>query len=756
MHISFIFVNFEYLKQIRLRPSYPHNEHEIAELRKLVCTYEEQVADSNERLCAKEDELERERLLREELVRKAVDERMQQVKAEAYEKAMADARAEAEKSVAGIRAEAEVEKAEAEAEKAEARRLREEALREKAEAGAIMEEAESRKADADEYMRDAREKLAAEARELKQNTAKIKEGAIREYMERCGNAKDLMFDAFIKSMQQLPGSTPKARKKLMAEYRDISDKTVEAVTTEVKRQLGAAATDSRKKIQQIAYLANEKFGCRSERTHFSQDEWKSMEQSLLKANLLDEEDEARFKEALANHRRAKAILESWKNAGQKPGHGQSPIPESVPVSSKIVLTPKEVTDNPGKYRKLSQTETSTLHRHTSFTRKVVVRQTWVLIDAMANPELKEIVSSELPEGLEPEGKYDNSVRAHVVVSKYVDHIPLARQESMTEREGCRINRSTMDGLVDDCTELYLRPLFPLLEAEVLKSDYIAADGVPMKVVDREKNKTVNRYAVAIRSVLTGAVIFRSHINDDDDGKKKSGRSKKVLLEYLKDWNGVAIMCDGCPSYDWIRELGKTICRCAVHSRREFDKGKRENRNLVSEPIMLFQMIFLVEDFIRQALERREMTMSDVSEYRHTYAEPAWILLKAWCAATLLHVPDGSQVKKACNYLLNHYDELTNYLDIPFMPCHNNDTERVIRSLVMGRKNYLFNQSEQALERDTIIYSFFATCAVNDVDPRRWLEYVMDHFEETPTDRLHTLLPQHWVDVTRQINSSQKN
>lgn len=739
-----------------MRPSDPHIEHELEELRRRVSTYEEQVADSNERLCAREDELERERLLRVELVRKAVDKRMEQTKAEAYGKALADARAEAEQSLAGLRADAE-------AEKTEALELKEEALLEKAQAGSLMAqadtlmaEAESRKADADEYLRDAREKLAAEARELKHNTAKIKEEAIREYMERCGNAKDSMFDAFVQSMQQLPGSTPAARERLMAEYRHISDKTVEAVTSEVRRQLSAAATDSRKKIQQIAYLANEKFGCRSERAHFTPDEWDAMEQSLLKAKLLDGKDEARFREALANHRRAKAILESRKDTGKKAGHGQSPIPESVPVSSRTVLTPKEVTDNPGKYRKLSQTETGTLHRHTTFTREIVVRETWVLIDPLANPELKEIVSSELPGGHEPEGKYANSVRAHVVVSKYVDHIPLARQESMTEREGCRINRSTMDGFVDDCTDLYLRPLFPLLEAEVLKSDYIAADGVPMKVVDRGKNKTVNRYAVAIRSVLTGAVIFRSHINDDDDGKKKSGRSRKVIQKYLEDWNGVAIMCDGCPSYDWIRDTGRKICRCAVHSRREFDKGGKENRRLVSEPIMLFQMIFLVEDHITQALERREMTMEDVSRYRLTFAEPAWILLRAWCAATLPHVPDGSQVKKACNYLLNHYDELTNYLVIPFMPCHNNDTERVIRNLVMGRKNYLFNQSEEALERDTVIYSFFATCAVNNVDPRRWLEYVMDHFDQTPADRLHTLLPQHWIDVTKECSPSQKN
>lgn len=699
-------------------------------------TYEEQLADTNERLCATEDALERERLMREEIIREEVARRLREIEDEARAKGIAEAQAELAKEQESLRHD-----------KDNLRRDRE-GLEEE------LAKLDARKSDVDRILKDGLEKMAAQSRELAANVKKIKEDAVMEYRKNCGDIQARMIELFMKSLKELPGASRQKREKLMSDYKSVSEQSMKAIGDEVKKQIAAVAADSTKKTHQIEWLAKQMFGRRSEKMRYTPEEWEEMEKKWLSDKLLSDEALASFKKAIEEHRKARARLQEMEQAKSESGHGKTKIPDTVPVSSEITLTPKEVTDNPGKYRLLRVSKVCTLHKHTAYTQSVVNRETYVLIDPLANPELKEIVTSELPDDYSPEGKYANSVKAGVIVSKYVDHIPLARQESISEREGCRINRSTMNDFINECAESYLKPLFPLLEAEVLNSELIAADGVPMKVVDNEKSRTVGRYVVAIRSIDTGAVIFKSYINTDEDKKKKkrSGRDKGVLQSYLKDWTGFAIMCDAYQGYDWLAGQGKTICRCSAHSRRDFVDADREYHQAVKEGIMHFQMIYAVENQINDALERGEMRLSEVSEYRHAFAEPSWVHLKAWCASMLLKVPENTLLSKACKYLLNHYDELTNYLDIPRMPLDNNGTERMIRNLVMGRKNYLFNQSEESLARDTVIYSFLATCAVKNVNPQRWLESLMDNFDNTPEEKLYTLLPQYWYDVTQPTSS----
>ncbi len=733
-----------------MRPVDPHIAQENAELRQRVSVYQDQIADTNERLCAKEDELERERLLREELVNKAIAERMERIFAEAYEKAKADAYAEVQASVAERESRVTQLEMEVSQKEEEARRERDALVSERSEMETERAAMKAERDRAEECLRQSREKLAAEVRDLKANTKKIKEEAIRDYIERCGQAKDELFNTFLNSLSELPGATPKRRKEIAQEYTQVADKAISAVGEEAKRQIQAAVAKSKENINHIGWLANQVFGRRSERIVFSEEEWSEKEKEWGEGKLLDEEERKCLQLALKEHRQALAILRARDQRKSSAGHGQSPIPDSVPVSSVTTLIPDVVKENPGKYRRIGVTEQRQLRRHVSFTQDIVHKETYALIAPLENPDLPEIVSVELPEELKDRGKYHNSVKAWTTVSKYVDHLPLARQEDITEREGCRINRSQLSDMVDECHS-FLEALFPLLEAEVLASECIAADGTPMRVVDNDRHRTVQRYVTSIRSIDTGAVIFKSYVNTEEEkrhGKQKAGRSAEVLKSYFVKWKGNAIMCDAFQGYDWMKITGKILCRCSSHGRREFFKADKENQALAREPLMLFQMIFLFEEYIADELKRGSMTLAEVCPYRKTFEEPLWIQLKAYCAQTILAAPAGSQIRKACNYLLRHYDEMTNYLDIPVMPCHNNETENVLRKLVLGKKNYLFSQTEESLARDTVIYSFFATCAVNHIDPIRWLEYVMDNLHSTPADKLHTLLPQHWVDPSK--------
>ena len=113
--------------------------------------------------------------------------------------------------------------------------------------------------------------------------------------------------------------------------------------------------------------------------------------------------------------------------------------------------------------------------------------------------------------------------------------------------------------------------------------------------------------------------------------------------------------------------------------------------------------------------------------------PSWM-----CQKTAIY-------NQALNYMLRNYTELTNYIDIPDMPLDNNDTERLIRDMVMGKKAYLFCRDLDACKRAAMMYSLFGACKVLDKNPERWLCYVLKHIDSTPEDKYYTILPEFWED-----------
>ena len=144
-------------------------------------------------------------------------------------------------------------------------------------------------------------------------------------------------------------------------------------------------------------------------------------------------------------------------------------------------------------------------------------------------------------------------------------------------------------------------------------------------------------------------------------------------------------------------------------------------------------------------EEKKLEGEEKAQFRKDYAEPLWEDFKLWAASAILDVPKDSNIYQALNYMLRNYTELTNYIDIPDMPLDNNDTERLIRDMVMGKKAYLFCRDLDACKRAAMMYSLFGACKVLDKNPERWLCYVLKHIDSTPEDKYYTLLPEFWED-----------
>ena len=210
---------------------------------------------------------------------------------------------------------------------------------------------------------------------------------------------------------------------------------------------------------------------------------------------------------------------------------------------------------------------------------------------------------------------------------------------------------------------------------------------------------------------------------------------------LSDWTGVALMCDAYSGYDWVGKTGRVLCRCAAHMRRGFERALDENPTLATPAIALIQDIYAVESIIKM----RGLDGEEKTALRRELAGPNWELLKLWCGQNVVNLPQETLTYKAMGYLLRHYGELTAYLDIAGMPVDNNDTEREIRSMVMGKKSYLFCRNDEACHRAALMYSMLGACKVLGKDAEKWLAYTLKHIGSTKPENLYRLLPEEWTE-----------
>ena len=329
----------------------------------------------------------------------------------------------------------------------------------------------------------------------------------------------------------------------------------------------------------------------------------------------------------------------------------------------------------------------------------------------------------------------NKLLSQIEVRKYMDHMPFNRQIGQMKRDGLVLARTTInDWHVAVCDTLV--PLYKLQEHYVMRGLHLAADGSPMPMVDNEKHKTVKKYIIEYRNIDTGIPIFLTAV------EKGNGRGKEVIQAQLANWSGLALMCDAYPGYDWIKKTGRVLCRCSAHARREHERALKEAPKASMPGMLLFQEIYGVEEIIRH----ENASGSRITELRNELARPLWETLHLWCMNEILNHDKHSQMYKALNYVIRHYEELTAYLDIPEMPLDNNATEREIRAMVMGKKAYLFCQTDEACERAAMMYSFFGACKVKGKNPERWLAYVLDHIGSTKDEDLYKLLPEFWEDI----------
>jgi transposase len=342
-----------------------------------------------------------------------------------------------------------------------------------------------------------------------------------------------------------------------------------------------------------------------------------------------------------------------------------------------------------------------------------------------------VVIAELPTLPLPKSNAGASLLAHLLVSKYQDHLPFYRQIEMFKRQGITLAQATVNGWFSSAVNL-LEPLYDTLKKEVLSSDYLQIDETTIPVMDKDHpGATEKGYHWIIRAPEMRKLYFHY-----DEGS----RAQRVAIDILKDFHG-AVQSDGYVAYD-IYENKKDVLLlgCWAHARRKFEEALKNDSVRAKFALENIQLLYRLE---RQA-EDENMTKEQIEELRQGKAYPLLKAFEKWLEANVLQVPPKTPIGKALAYTYDLYPRLVRYVIDGRYKIDNNGAENGIRPLALGRKNYMFCGNHEAAKRTAIIYSLLGTCKINNLNPTEWLTDIFNRIPDCKMNDLHLLLPDRWV------------
>jgi hypothetical protein len=314
-----------------------------------------------------------------------------------------------------------------------------------------------------------------------------------------------------------------------------------------------------------------------------------------------------------------------------------------------------------------------------------------------------------------------------MVDKFIYHLPLYRQMQRFKQDGVSINPSTMDSWFNLCSN-HIRPLYAVHKAYILENPYLQVDESPIKVQDRDKpGATHQGYMWVYHAPMQNAVFF--------DYNK--GRALDAPLQNLSTFKGY-LQTDGYAVYEYFaRNPQVTHLACMAHARRMVEKALDNDKQRATTVMLLIQKLYAIERIAREG----NLSAESRHALRLDESLPLLNEMSKYIADQRSKVLPKSPIGKAFDYCINRWDNLMNYLKDGNLEIDNNGIENSIRALALGKKNYLFAGSHHAAENIAMYYSFFGTCKKHDINPQKWIAYVIRNINDTKTSQLKYLLPQ---------------
>jgi transposase len=343
-----------------------------------------------------------------------------------------------------------------------------------------------------------------------------------------------------------------------------------------------------------------------------------------------------------------------------------------------------------------------------------------------------VITAELAEQPIAKGLAGSGLLAALLIDKYEDALPLYRQEQRWKRLGYEITRSTLCDWVSQCAQRLAPIVAAMKETHLLSSPKIHSDDTVVPVLAEGKTQKGRLWVYRGGTSSTPACVVYQY---------SPTRKQEVPLTFLANYQGF-LQADAYAGYDKCYEK-KTIIEvgCWAHARRKF----AEVADSISEPSLASWMIEQIGKLY--GIERKSKPLADEQRYhyRRKYAKP--ILRKTiypWLKKYQRFVLPKSPLGQAIQYCLNHWQALNNYLRAGYLDIDNNLAERLIKPVVIGRKNYLFAGSHQGAQNAAVIYSLIQTCKLLEVNTFEYLRDVLEKLPTTLMKNIAHLFPQNYL------------
>lgn len=408
------------------------------------------------------------------------------------------------------------------------------------------------------------------------------------------------------------------------------------------------------------------------------------------------------------------------------------LPENLPVVEEVI-DPEPVKKQPENWRLIGQEVSERLDyepgrflRHRTIRRKYVHRT-----QADAAP-----IIAPLPECLQERGLAAPGLLAHVLVSKYCDHLPLYRQEQIfAQRHKINLPRQTLVRWVELAAD-WLKPIYESIRTGVMAGGYVQVDETPVNYLEPGNGKTKQGY-LWTGSRPGGDVFFRW----------ETSRAAACLDNIIPvDFTGT-IQCDGYSAYRAFavnRKGTVALAGCWAHVRRKFFEALGSSPRTAAWIMRQLQHLYAVESRLRERKagpQLRQAVRAHQSRPIVNRLERVLLRLKS----NGKHLPQ-SLLGTAIDYALGQWSSLLVYLKDGRIEIDNNLVENAIRPTAIGKKNWLFIGEANAGERSAILYTIIESCRRREIDPYAYLRDVLTRLPQMTNRQIPEVIPSAWSKV----------
>lgn len=333
-----------------------------------------------------------------------------------------------------------------------------------------------------------------------------------------------------------------------------------------------------------------------------------------------------------------------------------------------------------------------------------------------------------------------SLLAYIIVSKYVDALPLYRQQEMFKRLQIKLSRASMARWVVQASEL-IKPLIQMLIHPMLSGPLVQSDESRFQVLKEPGRPAQSQSQMwVLRGGSVDCPVVYYHYDP--------GRNHEVLETILDGYQGY-LQSDGWSAYNTFarKQKGVRLIGCMAHARRYFfecikAKKKSKTTHAIMHGSKANQAIQKIKELY--AIEKHCKHMDDQQRhaYRQQHSVPKLAELRQWVDQTLPTVPPKCLLGKALIYMNNQWGKLIRYTEQGYLPIDNNADERQVKQYVIGRKNWLFADTPEGAHASAKLYTLIQTARTNGLEPYRYLRHVFTELPKIASDpkELESLLP----------------